>query len=117
MTDQFRVTAEAYYETACEVLISKQNDYGPNSIAQAPGGPINGLRVRMHDKFTRINNLIDNGANPENESLRDSFLDLMNYAAIGVMVLDGTWPGLTQIAPVEEEEAYEPKCNCKEPYM
>ncbi len=46
----------------------------------------------MHDKMSRINHLIDNGATPENESLRDSFLDMLNYSAIAMMVLDGDWP-------------------------
>jgi len=46
----------------------------------------------MHDKTARINHLIDSGATPENESLRDSFIDLLNYSAIALMVLDGNWP-------------------------
>jgi hypothetical protein len=29
------------------LLISKHNDYGPKNISQSPGGPLNGLRVRM----------------------------------------------------------------------
>jgi hypothetical protein len=46
----------------------------------------------MHDKTARINHLIDSGATPENESLRDSFIDLLNYSAIALLVLDGKWP-------------------------
>jgi hypothetical protein len=42
--------------------------------------------------MSRINHLIDNGATPENESLRDSFLDMLNYSVIAMMVLDGDWP-------------------------
>lgn len=84
--------AEPYYMDALEVLIKKQSDYGPKNIALAPGGALNGLRVRMHDKMSRINHLIDSGATPENESLRDSFLDMMNYSAIALMVLDKDWP-------------------------
>jgi hypothetical protein len=76
------------------VLLSKQEDYGPTNISRAPGGPLNGLRVRMFDKIARINNLIDEGKTPENESLRDSFLDLANYGIIALMVLDGVWPQL-----------------------
>lgn len=75
------------------LLLKKHRDYGPKNIAQAPGGAVNGLRVRMHDKLARINHLIDNDAEPQNESLRDSFLDLANYAIIGLMVIDGNWPG------------------------
>ena len=46
----------------------------------------------MHDKLARINHLTDSGKDPENESLRDSFIDLANYAMIGLLVLDGEWP-------------------------
>lgn len=88
----FRQLAGPYYDGALEVLVKKQNDYGPKNIALAPGGPLNGLRVRMHDKMSRINHLIDSGATPENESLRDSFLDMLNYSVIAMMVLDGDWP-------------------------
>jgi hypothetical protein len=90
--ERFALMAEPYYMDALEILIKKQSDYGPKNIALAPGGPINGLRVRMHDKMSRINHLVDSGATPENESLRDSFLDMMNYSAIALMVLDGDWP-------------------------
>jgi hypothetical protein len=74
-----------------DLLISKHHDYGPKNISQSPGGPLNGLRVRMWDKFARINNLIDNGADPEHESLEDSFKDMANYAIIGLLVLRGQW--------------------------
>jgi hypothetical protein len=74
-----------------DLLLSKHKDYGPKNISQAPGGAINGLRVRMHDKLARINNLIDSGANPEHESLEDSFKDMANYAIIGLLVLREQW--------------------------
>ena len=77
---------------AGNLLIKKHKDYGPTNISLSPGGPLNGLRVRMHDKTARINHLIDSGATPENESLRDSFIDLLNYSAIALMVIDGKWP-------------------------
>jgi hypothetical protein len=88
----FKELSFPYYEEALDILVKKQADYGPKNISLAPGGPLNGLRVRMHDKMSRINHLIDNGATPENESLRDSFLDMLNYSAIAMMVLDETWP-------------------------
>lgn len=73
------------------VLLRKHRDYGPTNISRSPGGPLNGLRVRIHDKLARINHLIDNGATPENEPLADSFLDLANYALIAQLVLAGQW--------------------------
>lgn len=90
--DDFRRVAHTYYAHAEDVLVSKQNDYGPTNISRSPGGPLNGLRVRIHDKISRINHLIDSGVTPENESLRDSFLDLANYSIIAMMVLDEEWP-------------------------
>jgi hypothetical protein len=75
------------------LLLSKHDDYGPKNISQSPGGPINGLRVRMWDKIARINNLVDKKEkNPKHESLEDSFKDLANYAIIGLMVQRGQWP-------------------------
>lgn len=81
------------YEEALALLLKKNADYGSKNIAESPGGALNGLRVRMWDKMARINNLLDSGSEPENESLRDSFQDLGNYAFIALMVLDGNWPG------------------------
>jgi len=83
-----------YTDGLAELLIRKQKDYGPKNISDSPGGPLNGLRVRMFDKLARINNLVETGATPENESLRDSFLDIANYAIIAMMVLDKQWEGV-----------------------
>ena len=81
-----------------DLLLSKHKDYGPKNISQAPGGAINGLRVRMHDKLARINNLVDSGATPEHESLEDSFKDMANYAIIGLLVLRNKWDNESVIA-------------------
>jgi hypothetical protein len=80
------------FDELANLLLSKHKDYGPKNIALAPGGPINGLRVRMWDKFARINNLVDSGKGPQHESLEDSFKDMANYAIIGLLVLRGKWP-------------------------
>jgi len=90
--DAFTEAVQQKFQHAKSVLLQKHKDYGPLNIALAPGGPINGLRVRMWDKMARINHLLGTGAKPENESLKDSFLDLANYAIIAMMVLDDEWP-------------------------
>lgn len=89
---QFQEDVQQKFQQAKAVLLQKHKDYGPKNISQSPGGPLNGLRVRMWDKMARINNLVDSGATPENESLKDSFMDLANYAIIAMLVLDGEWP-------------------------
>jgi hypothetical protein len=91
-TSAFDEAVQQKFQHAKSVLLSKQKDYGPKNISQSPGGALNGLRVRMHDKLARINHLIDTGATPEHESLKDSFLDMANYAIIAMLVLDDEWP-------------------------
>ena len=92
--DEFIADIWRILDSAGNLLIRKHKDYGPKNIAHSPGGALNGLRVRMHDKVARINHLIDSRVAPSNESLRDSFIDLLNYSAIAIMVLDKKWPEL-----------------------
>ena len=90
--DKFDLDVMRTFEELETLLLRKHKDYGPKNIAQAPGGPVNGLRVRMWDKMARINNLVDSKQVSLNEPLEDSFADLANYAIIGLMVLRGQWP-------------------------
>lgn len=76
-----------------DILLKKQQDYGPLNISHAPGGAMNGLRVRMHDKLARLNNLVDKGNTPNYESIEDTLIDLANYAIIGLLVQRGQWEG------------------------
>ncbi len=78
------------------ILLKKHKDYGPLNIALAPGGALNGIRVRMYDKLARINHLLDSGSEPNYESLEDSFIDLANYAIIAILVQRGKWEGLPE---------------------
>lgn len=90
--DDFELDSLDVYEELWDILIKKQSDYGPNNIRNAPGGPLNGLQVRLYDKMSRLINLIESGVKPENESLRDTFVDIANYGVIGVMLIDNTFP-------------------------
>ena len=74
------------------LLISKQEDYGPDNVNLAHGGPINGLLVRIGDKYQRLKNLFGTAKVPNHESIEDSFKDLANYAIIALMVERGAWP-------------------------
>ena len=88
---QFEEDVRIIYDELMSVLIKKHKDYGAKNIADAPGGALNGLRVRIHDKTARINNLIDFQRKAEYESLEDSFKDLANYAIIALLVLRDKW--------------------------
>jgi hypothetical protein len=93
--ETFKFDSIAVYNEAWELLVKKQLDYGPKNIANAPGGALNGLLVRMHDKIARLNHLIyEVKDTPQNESIEDSFVDLLNYSAIALMVLRGKWHGV-----------------------
>ena len=94
VNDEFITDVWRILDGAGNLHIRKHHDYGPKNIAHSPGGALNGLRVRMWDKVARINNLLDSKVSPSNESLRDSFVDLLNYSAIAIMVLDKKWPEL-----------------------
>lgn len=91
--DEFAEQTASLYEEALDLLLRKHDAYGPKNIANSPGGALNGLRVRMHDKQARLNHLVDHGNTEQvGESLEDTLLDLANYALIGVLVLRGLWP-------------------------
>jgi len=88
---KFAIAVSETFDELKELLIKKHLDYGPKNISDSPGGPLNGLRVRMHDKLARINNLTDKGATPQFESLEDSFKDMANYSIIALLVLRHKW--------------------------
>lgn len=86
--------AEVIMNELFNILVTKHADYGPLNIAHAPGGAMNGLMVRMHDKMARLKNLTYNNASPNYESVEDTLIDLANYAIIGLLVQRGQWEGL-----------------------
>lgn len=83
------------FAEAINILIGRHADYGPGNIANAYPDPLTALIVRMGDKTERIKHLLSKGGETYGERMRDSWLDLANYALIGVMVQDGTWPGIS----------------------
>lgn len=91
--EEFRQSGIEVYEQLSRVLVSKQLDYGPGNINNAPGGAMNGILVRMNDKMERLKNLTYHSeGDPLNESIHDSLVDIANYAVIAMMVRNGSWP-------------------------
>ena len=105
--------AEVIINRLLQILYKKHEDYGPMNIAGAPGGPMNGLRVRMYDKLARLNNLIDTGDTPNYESIEDTLIDLANYAIIGLLVQRGQWEGVTN-EPIVEQVSHDKKSSSPE---
>ena len=70
---------------ALELFKKKNIDYGD---AFATYGTI-GVLMRIQDKLKRFISITKNGINLVNdESLRDTLIDLHNYSAMGLMLLD-----------------------------
>ncbi len=70
---------------ALELFTRKNTDYGD---AFAKYGVI-GVLMRIEDKIQRALAITKNGVNLVNdESMRDTLIDLHNYAAMALMLLD-----------------------------
>ena len=70
---------------ALELFAKKNADYGD---AFATYGSV-GVIVRLGDKIQRLMSVTKNGVQfVDTESIRDTLIDLHNYAAMGVMLID-----------------------------
>lgn len=74
-----------------DLVIRKQRDYGTGNILKAPIDPRLAVLVRLNDKLQRAVNLIQSGNGAQNESLADTFTDVMGYGMILSMLEDNTF--------------------------
>ena len=88
MTTLTRVEQLTAIQKEANELFSRKNaDYGD---AFAAYGTI-GILVRLGDKIQRLQSITSKGINlVDDENLRDTLIDLHNYAAMGIMLLDET---------------------------
>ena len=76
---------ETIQQEAKDLFLKKNQDYGD---AFANCGPI-GVLVRIGDKLQRLQSISSTGITlVQDEKLRDSLIDLHNYAAMAIMLLD-----------------------------
>jgi|UniRef100_A0A6C0IQL1 hypothetical protein len=76
---------ELIQKEGLELFKKKNADYGD---AFAKYGII-GVLMRIEDKIQRSLSITNNGVNlVKDENIRDTLLDLHNYAAMGLMLLD-----------------------------
>jgi hypothetical protein len=80
------------FAMAFEIWKQRQRKYGPGNIARR--GPV-GVFVRMEDKLERIAGVILEGKADDqaDETVRDTMLDVANYAVILLACYEGVWPG------------------------
>ena len=68
-----------------ELFKKKNADYGDSFATYGPVGVI----VRMGDKINRLSSVTNKGINlVDNESVRDTLIDLHNYAPMAIMLFD-----------------------------
>lgn len=78
---------------AFQLWQDRQLKYGVTNIQQT-GAP--GCWVRSVDKLSRLREVYLNGAkSTPDESISDTWLDLINYAVMGYMCHHGLWPGVS----------------------
>ena len=73
------------HKTALEIFTKKNTDYGDSFATYG----IIGILIRIEDKLRRAISINKNSVTlVKDESLRDTLLDLHNYAAMGLMLLE-----------------------------
>ena len=82
-----------------ETLCRKQADYGPENISKFGR---DGILVRMHDKIARLENLTTQKNSPNNESIRDNYMDVIGYCSVGALWESGEF--LLPLTVVERNE-------------
>ena len=93
------------FDEACELLardiaslvVSKQHDYGKGNILRYEefikkllgkeyrAG--SGILARLNDKMERLKNLYAKGGEPKNESIEDTYQDIIGYALLALLLL------------------------------
>lgn len=66
-----------------DLLVKKQHDYGHENIL---GFGLLGLCIRVSDKIARLISLDKRGSKPHNESVIDTWTDIVGYATIAKML-------------------------------
>ena len=86
-------------EEQLELFSRKHIDYGMSNISAGTGlvnedersFALTGLYYRMSDKINRWKNLIISKRKPQNETIIDTFQDLVNYGIIAQLVSTNRW--------------------------
>lgn len=89
----------AIVEEQLELFSRKHIDYGMSNISAGTGlvnedersFALTGLYYRMSDKINRWKNLIISKRRPQNETIIDTFQDLVNYGIIAQLVSTNRW--------------------------
>lgn len=98
-----------------ELWRKKHHDYGPENHAVWGA---QGALIRASDKLLRLKRHYVNGFEMRNESVEDSWLDLIGYALIGLVIERGQWPAMELHAVIRamQEEILDAQIEAEEKY-
>lgn len=71
-----------------ELCVRKNIDYGNSFDKSLDEDGLLVSKIRLNDKLLRFSTLIKNGALVKDESIRDTLIDLANYAVMTIMWMD-----------------------------
>jgi len=84
-------SAKSIFQEGIELMLRKNKDYS-GKIDNIELTGLQGVAVRLVDKVCRLYSLSDGReALVKDESIRDTCLDIENYANIAIQILDGVW--------------------------
>lgn len=78
-------------EEVAQLVVLKQKDYSKDNIVKCPVDPKLGVVIRLNDKLMRLGNLLQLKGTPNNETVRDTWVDIIGYGLIGLMLEDETF--------------------------
>jgi hypothetical protein len=86
-------------EQQFELFAKKHLDYGMHNVSAGTNldnadeveFAMSGLWYRLSDKINRWKNMIISGREAQNETLIDTFQDIVNYGVIAQLVSKGMW--------------------------
>lgn len=84
---------DALVDEAKAVMRERGKKYGPGNIAE--WGEL-GVLVRLSDKMARLREMQQNGSSASDfadESVEDTYIDIINYGIIALAWRRGLWPG------------------------
>jgi len=87
--EEWEKTVLRIYNESYAVFLRKRHDYGTENVNILG---LRGVFVRIWDKAWRLKNLVWENKEPRNESLEDTFIDIMNYCIIALSLMRrGEW--------------------------
>lgn len=81
-------THEAICKELTDIYVRKNADYGNSFSEQYQEYGLISSAIRLDDKVRRLKQLVNSESQVKNESVKDTLIDLANYAIMTVMEME-----------------------------